>query len=145
MLANWDSKYETKISEIDSQHKQLFHLINNIEDVYENHKAHLSLQTKVLLDAVSALEDYTLSHFLIEERVMEHNQYPDLEAHIAQHNQFTDKILELKNRLGDTNLLSDDKGLEIFLKDLVEFLRSWLTNHILVKDMDYKPFIKFSL
>lgn len=63
MIAHWDSKYETNISEIDSQHKKLFRLINNIETVYEENKHHLSGKSKVLLDAVSELEDYTLSHF----------------------------------------------------------------------------------
>ncbi|MBM9546342.1 hemerythrin family protein [Leptospira sp. 201903074] len=145
MIAHWDSKYETNISEIDSQHKKLFRLINNIEVVYEENKHHLSGKSKVLLEAVSELEDYTLSHFLIEERVMELNQYPNLEAHILQHNKFTDKILDLKNRLNQGNLLSNDELLDTFFKDLIDFLRAWLTNHILKEDLDYKPFIKFSI
>ncbi|TGL44595.1 bacteriohemerythrin [Leptospira perdikensis] len=145
MITNWDSKYETNISEIDSQHKKLFRLINNIEEVYDENKHHLSGKTKILIDAVSELEDYTLSHFLIEERVMELNQYPDLEAHILQHNKFTDKILDLKNRLNQGDLHSSDGLLDVFFKDLIEFLRAWLTNHILKEDMDYKPFIKFSI
>lgn len=145
MITNWDSKYETNISEIDSQHKKLFRLINNIEVVYDENKHHLSGKSKILLEAVSELEDYTLSHFLIEERVMELNQYPGLDAHILQHNKFTDKILELKNRLNQGDLLSNDDLLDVFFKDLIDLLRAWLTNHILKEDLDYKPFIKFSI
>ncbi len=145
MVTQWDSKYETNISEIDSQHKKLFRLINNIEIVYDENKEHLSGKSKILLDAVSELEDYTLSHFLIEERVMELNQYPELEAHKKQHDKFTDKILELKNRLTSGSLLSNDAALDQFFGDLLNFLRAWLTNHILKEDMDYKPFIKFNI
>ncbi|MCT8333791.1 bacteriohemerythrin [Leptospira sp. 85282-16] len=145
MVTQWDSKYETNISEIDSQHKKLFRLINNIETVYDENKEHLSGKSKVLVDAVSELEDYTLSHFLIEERVMELNQYPELEAHKKQHDRFTDKILELKNRLTSGNLLSNDEELNQFFGDLLKFLRAWLTNHILQEDMDYKPYIKFNI
>ncbi|TGL24425.1 hemerythrin [Leptospira yanagawae] len=145
MIANWDVKYETNISEIDSQHKKLFRLINQIETIYEENKGHLSLKTKSLIDAVSELEDYTLSHFLIEERVMELNQYPDLEAHKRQHDRFTDKILELKNRLTSNSLLTNDNELNQFFSDLIGFLRLWLTNHILKEDMDYKPYIKLDL
>lgn len=145
MVTQWDSKYETNISEIDSQHKKLFRLINNIETVYDENKEHLSGKSKILLEAVSELEDYTLSHFLIEERVMELNQYPELEAHKKQHDRFTDKILELKNRLTSGNLLSNDEELNQFFGDLLKFLRAWLTNHILQEDMDYKPYIKFNI
>ncbi|TGL86247.1 hemerythrin [Leptospira congkakensis] len=145
MVTQWDSKYETNISEIDSQHKKLFRLINNIETVYDENKEHLSAKSKILIDAVSELEDYTLSHFLIEERVMELNQYPELEAHKKQHDRFTDKILELKNRLTSGNLLSNDAELNQFFGDLLNFLRAWLTNHILKEDMDYKPYIKFNI
>lgn len=145
MVTQWDSKYETNISEIDSQHKKLFRLINNIETVYDENKEHLSGKSKILVDAVSELEDYTLSHFLIEERVMELNQYPKLEAHKKQHDRFTDKILELKNRLTSGNLLSNDEELNQFFGDLLKFLRAWLTNHILQEDMDYKPYIKFNI
>ncbi|TGK82232.1 hemerythrin [Leptospira noumeaensis] len=145
MVTKWDSKYETNISEIDSQHKKLFRLINNIETVYDENKEHLSGKSRILLDAVSELEDYTLSHFLIEERVMELNQYPALEAHKKQHDKFTDKILELKNRLTSGNLLTNDAELDQFFGDLLNFLRAWLTNHILKEDMDYKPYIKFNI
>ncbi|ABZ92920.1 hemerythrin [Leptospira biflexa] len=145
MIANWDVKYETNISEIDSQHKKLFRLINQIETIYEENQNHLSAKSKSLVDAVSELEDYTLSHFLIEERVMELNQYPDLEAHKKQHDRFTDKILELKNRLTSGTLLSNDLELNQFFSDLIGFLRLWLTNHILQEDMNYKPFIKHNL
>ncbi|MCW7480525.1 bacteriohemerythrin [Leptospira kanakyensis] len=145
MVTKWDSKYETNISEIDSQHKKLFRLINNIETVYDENKEHLSGKSRILLDAVSELEDYTLSHFLIEERVMELNQYPELEAHKKQHDRFTDKILELKNRLTSGDLLTNDAELDQFFGDLLNFLRAWLTNHILKEDMDYKPYIKFNI
>ena len=84
MIANWDVKYETNISEIDSQHKK-------------------------------------------------------------QHDRFTDKILELKNRLTSGTLLSNDLELNQFFSDLIGFLRLWLTNHILQEDMNYKPFIKHNL
>ncbi|MBL0955768.1 MAG: hemerythrin family protein [Leptospira sp.] len=145
MIANWDVKYETNISEIDSQHKKLFRLINQIESIYEENKNRLSDNSKLLIEAVSELEDYTISHFLIEERVMELNQYPELEAHKKQHDRFTDKILELKKRLTSGNLLTNDLELNHFFSDLIQFLRLWLTNHILKEDMNYKPFIKLDL
>ncbi|MDF3818706.1 bacteriohemerythrin [Leptospira sp. 96542] len=144
-MIEWDSKYETNISEIDSQHKKLFRLIHQIETVYEENKNHLSEKSKLLIDTISELEDYTLSHFLIEERVMELNQYPELETHKKQHDQFTDKILELKEKLNQSNLLSNNKDLEVFFANLIQFLRKWLTQHILKEDMSYKPFIKFNL
>jgi hemerythrin len=88
------------------------------------------------------LEQYALSHFLIEERIMEENDYPDLENHRVFHDKFTDKILEIKKLFQDEYVINDESKLDELITTILTFLESWLINHIMVQDMDYKPFIK---
>lgn len=142
MSIEWNSKYETNISEIDTQHRKLFELLNNLETLYLKNKGKLTENTKEIKKAISDLEQYTLSHFLIEERIMEDNDYPNLEDHKIQHNKFTEKINDLKNKLFHDGILEDESKLDSFLEDLVKYLKLWVSNHITIQDMDYKPYIR---
>ncbi|MCC5814711.1 MAG: hemerythrin family protein [Leptospira sp.] len=145
MSIEWNNKFETNISEIDTQHKRLFFLLGEVENLYNNNKGNLSQKSKEIKEAISALEQYTLSHFLIEERVMEDNDYPDLENHKELHNKFTDKIFQGKEQMMTSDFFSDEAKVDDFLQHLIKFLNTWLTNHIMVKDMDYKPYIRHTL
>lgn len=145
MGAEWSEKFETNISEIDTQHKRLFFLLGELEKLYDGNVGSLTTKVKEIKEAISNLEQYTLSHFLIEERVMEDNDYPDLENHIKLHDKFTDKITDVKREMLESDLLENEEKLDEYLKGLVKFLNTWLKNHIMIKDMDYKPYIRHAL
>jgi len=145
MSTAWDSRFETKIYDIDSQHKRLFALLSNLEAVFQENPNNLLSKIDEIKEAINALEDYTLSHFLIEERVMEKNNYPEIEKHKLQHDAFTDKIFEMKKKFAGDTVSHSEAELHKFLENLISFLGDWLINHILKQDMDYKPYIKYSL
>lgn len=145
MAAEWSEKLQTNITEIDTQHKRLFFLLGEFENLYNQNKGNLVSKTKEVKESISALEQYTLSHFLIEERVMEDNDFPDLENHIILHNKFSEKITEVKKEMVNGDLLTNEEKLDSYLQHLIKFLNTWLTNHIMVKDMEYKPYIRHTL
>lgn len=145
MAAEWSEKLQTNIAEIDTQHKRLFFLLGEFENLYNQNKGNLVSKTKEVKESISALEQYTLSHFLIEERVMEDNDFPDLENHIILHNKFSEKITEVKKEMVNGDLLTNEEKLDSYLQHLIKFLNTWLTNHIMVKDMEYKPYIRHTL
>jgi hemerythrin len=145
MSVEWNSKFATNISEIDTQHKRLFFLLGELETLYNDNKGNLTGKSKEIKEAISALEQYTLSHFLIEERVMEDNDYPDLENHKLLHDKFTDKISDVKAEMLQGDLLINESKLDVYTQGLLKFLQTWLTNHIMIKDMEYKPFIRHTL
>jgi|JI9StandDraft_1071089.scaffolds.fasta_scaffold582619_1 hemerythrin len=142
MILEWNDKYKTNIIEIDTQHQRLFILLANLVNLYSNNKGKLVPNVNAIKKSISELEQYALSHFLIEERIMEENDYPDLENHKAVHDKFTDKILEIKKLFLDENVFSDESKLDDLIKTVLSFLEAWLINHIMVQDMEYKPFIK---
>jgi hemerythrin len=104
MILEWNDKYKTNIIEIDTQHQRLFILLANLVNLYSNNKGKLVPNVNAIKKSISELEQYALSHFLIEERIMEENDYPDLENHKAVHDKFTDKILEIKKLFLDENV-----------------------------------------
>lgn len=145
MSIEWTSKLETNISEIDTQHKRLFFLLGEVEKLYNENKGNLTQKSKEIKESISALEQYTLSHFLIEERVMEDNDYPDLENHKELHNKFTDRIAEVKEQMVSSSFFQDEEKVDASISHLIKFLNTWLTSHIMVKDMDYKPYIRHGI
>jgi len=142
MAAEWSERFETNITEIDTQHRKLFSLLANLETLYTENKGNLKGKASQIKSALSELEQYTLTHFLIEERVMEDNDYPDLENHKFLHDKFTNKIGEFKEQLLSNGILEDESRLDEYLSHLIKYLSTWLTNHIMIKDMDYKPYIR---
>ena len=142
MSVEWNDKYKTNITEVDTQHKRLFTLMQELETLHNNHKGSLVKNLPAVVHAVSELEQYTISHFLIEERIMEDNNYPDLENHKLLHDKFTDKIHEFKDFIKLKENLENESKLEENLEHILKYLGTWLTNNIMIKDMDYKPFIK---
>lgn len=144
MSIEWKDSYKTNIIEVDTQHQRLFTLMKELDTLYHAHKGSLIKNLSSIHKAVSELEQYTISHFLIEERIMEENNYPDLENHKLQHDKFTDKILEFKEKINN-HTANDEATLEENLDHILKFLGTWLTNHIMIKDMDYKPYIKHVL
>ena len=72
---------------------------------------------------------YTKRHFAEEEQFLAGFRYPELASHAAVHRSMTDKVIALRNgfqRDGVANTV------EIF-----EFLRTWLSDHILRSDLAY--------
>ena len=122
MFITWAPKFNTGIHEIDSQHKRLVDIINELYDA-----RHSQSPQAVLNVILSRLVDYADYHFIFEEALLSRLNYPELEEHMAEHQQFRNQIKEI---LGHQN-----KELFVIEDMLMEFLESWLINHILVEDM----------
>ncbi len=85
--------------------------------------------------AFEVLINYVDIHFEREETLMAASGYEELDAHKAEHHQLTRRVKFYKD--------SYDRGPEVFdLDDFMSFLAVWLSNHILLADMDYVPVIK---
>lgn len=119
------SKYYTGIELIDDEHRKLFeiigeanNLINNnfIPDKYDN-----------ITDIIAKLTEYTKFHFSDEEQYMEKINYEGLAAQKRAHTAFISKLETIE--LEDYN----ENQHEILI-ELMDFLFNWLINHILKMD-----------
>ena len=125
----WSDKISVGIQEIDEQHKQLVSLINRLYDamVAGKDKEHIAK------DIMNELLQYTIVHFATEECLFRIFEYPEYEEHCKHHE-------ELRSQAQDINIRVQS-GEQLISPELLFFLRKWITNHIMVEDMKYSPFL----
>ncbi len=123
-LLKWKDEYSMHEIEIDKQHKRLFELSNEIYDLVQkgiDDKEHFR---KLFI----ALNDYSIEHFIYEEIYIQEEDFPGLEEHIVQHQQFNKRLKKL---------IEDDQHVE----DIGNFVTKWLVQHVIEEDMKYRHFI----
>lgn len=123
-LIQWSEKIGVGVEELDEQHKVLVGLINSLNDAMRERRSH-----EVVRDIVRRLAEYTRIHFAVEESLMRILNYPDYELHKQQHQELTESVLDLAQKL--------DSGKLSISFELMYFLKSWLTKHIMESDKHY--------
>jgi hemerythrin len=128
-LITWSPRLDTGIAIIDSQHKRLVDIINQLNDALETGRS------KEIMGAIfDELIAYTETHFGIEEKLMESHNYEDLEEHRRAHRAFTEQIRMDRYNFG--------VGAWSYEEKLKDYLRGWLVNHIAASDQAYVPTLK---
>lgn len=130
-LIDWSSNFSVNIPEFDSEHKKLVAMINSLHDAMKSGKGKEAMNG--LLDEVA---EYALKHFSHEEKLMTHFSYPQYKEHKATHDDFAQKVTELR-------ALHDQKVLQA--SQLLNILREWLINHICSTDKQYSDFFNKAL
>lgn len=123
----WSGELSVGIEEIDEQHKVLVDLINRMHDAIEEHHG-----SEVVLGILSDLADYTKIHFAVEESLMRILDYPGYEEHKEIHDELLEHVVELQQKVAS--------GKTAISFELMHFLKSWLSKHILEEDMQYSGF-----
>jgi hemerythrin len=125
----WKDAFSVGIEKIDNQHQHMFAIINRfIERPYSTDDTE---QMSMILKEMTA---YAREHFTDEEKLMQEYGYPELEPHKWQHAFFIDMTTELVTQFMQSQEKTADKT--------ADFLRLWLTGHILKTDMKYRDFFK---
>ena len=123
-LITWTNDMSVNIEKMDKQHKILIENLNNLFNAMLEGKAQ-----EIINKTVDALIDYADFHFSAEEEYFEKHKYPESHAHKIQHSYFKDEILLFKKELLD--------GKSTVPMDVFNFLKNWLTDHILNSDKKY--------
>lgn len=118
---SWSRAYETGHSTIDTHHKYLFELGNEL---------HRSLRQgggpRAIARAMRALMQYASVHFHEEERLMRQAGYAGLDAHMVAHRGFIRHMRDQWERFRKSPLTTG--------RDLDQYLRDWLIDHICRSD-----------
>lgn len=120
----WNSNYEIGNKEVDSDHKEIFGMVDKLlADDFEN-------RADKIKSAVGFLADYVTRHFAREERLMDESGYSDKDKniHIKQHRDFVKTVGVLVGKI-ETNLDSIDFSLEVN-----KVIVSWLADHVMGSD-----------
>jgi len=123
----WEKRYETGVELIDSQHKKLVSIINDLySGLHSRYKDKSEAFAKAAKDAV----DYVRTHFQDEEQWMTETAYPGIELQKEQHRKFIAALLKGTKEFEEGRIYSAFE----FLK----FLKEWLISHIAVEDKKFR-------
>lgn len=127
---HWSNDLDTGIAVIDTQHRRIVDLINELNTANE------SGDPAVIKHVLNELVDYTLSHFTFEEELQLKANYPFYKAHKRVHEIFTKRVGEFQQRAA--------RG-ENVVPEVLSMLKTWLINHIKGDDADYVEAVVKSL
>lgn len=126
---DWKPEYSVGIEVVDTDHKKLFALCNELQKAIER-KAVKEELGKIIDELVK----YGEVHFRHEEVLFATHQYPKRAAHIARHEEFALVIHDFRKRWVDGDLIMGS--------ELLGHIRAWLISHILTEDLEFAPFLK---
>lgn len=118
-------EYFTGIDFIDEEHAKLFEITNEIYDLLTNQ--FIPDKYDYILKVINDLKEYAKYHFEHEEEYMMSIGYKRVFSQKIAHDEFIDRINELSVEHIESNQRES-------LLELLEFLNSWLSEHIFKKD-----------
>ena len=124
---DWAPNMETGYGDIDTQHKQLFKIGRDLEQLIRIQC--IGVTDKQLLDIVCELRDYTGYHFYEEERMMQEMNYPRMNTHKKFHKKCSDYVMKL-----DLPKIKAEPMKQ--LKLIKDEVQSWIMTHVLSEDRD---------
>ena len=125
----WNINCRTGIEEIDSQHRLLFAISNELLEI-DNPKS----QEPEIKYLIRHLNDYVKSHFQYEEEWMQKNNFPGFSDHKQKHDNI---ISEINNAIINSTTMTQVK------ENFENLLDGWIQSHILVEDKKYSDWAKF--
>jgi hemerythrin len=123
-LVRWNAGMSVGVMQFDAQHRKLVEILNKLHDAMKDGRS-----AEVLDGILFELVDYTVYHFLAEERYFLQLNYPGHAAHKREHDAFTARIKAARGHCGNAATL-----------EILGTLTGWLQNHILGTDKLYSPF-----
>ena len=128
-FVKWKDSYSVGVESIDNDHKKLLGMINQLQTA-----AHYSTDDTMVETILNELIDYTKYHFSREEGLMTESNYPNTQQHKQQHVEMITQVERFicEYRKNGTHTIDD----------VIQYLKSWLINHINGCDQDYSPYLK---
>jgi len=132
MSIEWRQSMCVGEATIDEDHKHLVDLINDFEKAIVGKIDHRRL-AKVLLGLI----DYTGEHFTREEELQLKVRYPYYDSHRKQHRDVLKKLQQVIQEYID----ADEHNQDRMIRDMTNFLKEWLVDHIIVSDLRMRPYV----
>jgi hemerythrin-like metal-binding protein len=128
-VIQWTQDMSVGIQSLDDDHKILVGMVNRLDDAINAARGKQTLSS-----VLDALVDYTSYHFSREEALMRACGYPDLDAHGHTHRVLRIQVAHIRDRYrGNPDSIHD--------REVLAFLKNWLTSHIMGRDKLYAPFM----
>jgi len=125
-LMTWTNELSVNVKELDSQHQKLFDLINELHEAMR-----LGKGKEAVGPILNRLADYTKSHLSYEEKLMQSHGYPGYNGQKLTHDALTKQVMEY---------IAKHQDGKVTTIEIMNFLRDWLSKHILSVDKKYASF-----
>lgn len=127
MELTWSKQMSVGNQTIDTEHKKIFDLVNEVDRVIGTKDAALIAQ------ALNQLEETTRAHFENEEKIARAIDFP-FEDHVLEHKYILDEFQQIKALLS----ANQDSWSESVAEYYFDFLSTWAIDHVLEDDMKMK-------
>lgn len=124
----WNPRFQTGINLVDVQHRALVDTLNGLHAAMTKGKG----QDEVA-GILNFLAVYTKTHFKDKEDLLSLHGYPAIARHEARHASLLTQVMDLLGELA--------RGKGVVTLDLLDFLQSWLSEHILIEDQAYVRYL----
>ena len=130
-LVEWSDDFSVGYKGIDLQHMELVHLVNDFHAGIQKG----GLMSKVyFLQTIKGAVKYVKTHFETEESIMMQVNYPYLNEHKKEHENFINEVTRQIQSFEKADN-PDPTGFDKYLLD-------WILNHIANSDKKYSPYLK---
>lgn len=126
----WTSRLSVGVPLIDEQHQSLIGRIRDLSQAVEERQGIGAVTT-----TLNFLVDYTEYHFSTEEKHMVANEYPGLQYHKGQHEEFRRTLANLEADFREEGSSQDLAG------SIKTFLFDWFVTHIERVDRGFGQFL----
>jgi hemerythrin len=130
MDLSWSKKMIVGNETIDTEHKNILDLVNEVEIVIKKKDSTLFMK------ALDMLEETTRSHFEHEQKIAHAIGFP-FEEHDMEHQYILDEFQALKEKLAD----NQGRWSESVAEHYYMFLSTWAVDHVMDDDMKMKPLL----
>ena len=130
MFIQWNSSYLVGHKLVDFDHMTLVNITNELF-----HRVYQGFSDEEIAQTIKCLIDYVEKHFEREEELFRNSEYPDVDKHLAMHEDITKTVKDIAT-IYQTNPSA------ININEVLEFLKKWLTNHIMKADQGYAEYLK---
>lgn len=125
----WTPALSVAVDAFDEHHRRLFDLINRLYEAMRTGSDNATLER-----IFDELLDYTVYHFTAEQDAFERFGYPRAATHREQHDELVRQAKALRAEL--------ELGKPMIAVEVMQFLRDWVTNHIMAEDKGYSEFFQ---
>ena len=129
-FVSWEHRFSINIPLIDSQHKKLIDLANELHKACRYDTASAKEQFRNTIREAVAYVQY---HFSVEEQLMTKTAYKEFAEHKKHHTEFIQEVLD--------NVAAFESGKKFIPNQFVRFLRDWVLSHIAIVDIKLGEYI----
>lgn len=130
MFIQWNDSYLVGHKLVDFDHMTLVNITNELF-----HRVNQGFSDEEISQTISLLIDYVEKHFEREEELFLNSDYPESDKHLEMHKDITKTVKDIA-----TIYKTDPSAINI--GEVLEFLKKWLTNHIMKADQGYVEYLK---